>query len=235
VIEPGRAGAARSASTARPGEIQVELGLQYFRESVGGGPAERRLSVEAALTVGLTERLEVTLEGEPLVRLRGSEDDTGAGDLFVGLKYRFFDPSEDSTLPTLGVLSFVKVPTASRPIGSTEVDLGLVALASFDLPWEMGLDLNAGVNLVGQRDGWVVRALLAAGLAKGIGGGFTLFTDVFYATREVRGGRDRLGLDAGVIWTPTPDVAFDVSGVTSLAGVGPDWGVRGGVSIRFGR
>jgi hypothetical protein len=35
--------------------------------------------------------------------------------------------------------------------------------------------------------------------------------------------------------TPTRDLAFDVSGVTFLAGVGPDGGVRGGVSIRFGR
>jgi hypothetical protein len=62
-----------------------------------------------------------------------------------------------------------------------------------------------------------------------------LFTDLFYATRDERQGRDGLLLDAGVIWRPTPDVALDASVVTSLAGRGPDWALRGGVSVRFGR
>jgi hypothetical protein len=235
VIQPDRAGVARNALTGRPGEVQLETGLQYFHESVGGSPSARRLGVEANLTVGLTERLELALDAEPLVRLRGPEDETGAGDVFVGLKYRFYDPPADTALPTLAGLTFVKIPVASRPIGSTEVDLAMVLLASFELPGELGVDLNAGVGLAGQPDGWLVRALLALGVARDVGRGFTLFTDVFYTTREERGGRDRVGLDAGVIWTPTRDLAFDVSGVTSLAGAGPDWGVRGGMSIRFGR
>ena len=31
------------------------------------------------------------------------------------------------------------------------------------------------------------------------------------------------------------DLALDLSAVTSLAGTGPDWLVRGGVSVRLGR
>jgi hypothetical protein len=41
-------------------------------------------------------------------------------------------------------------------------------------------------------------------------------------------------LDLGVIWRPTRNVALDASAVTALAGRGPDWALRAGVSVRFG-
>lgn len=235
VIQPDRAGAASGAATAKPGEVQLELGLQYARERMAGSPTGRRFSVEANLTVGLTERLEIAVDGEPLVRLRGSEDETDAGDVFLALKYRFYDPPAGSTLPTLAVQPFVKLPLAQPPIGSGETDFGLVAIAGFELPWRLGLDLNAGLAALGQPDGWLLQGLLAAGLSREVGQGFTLFTDLFYLSRNTREGRDSLGLDAGVIWASTRDLAFDASVVTSLAGAGPDWAVRAGVSVRFGR
>lgn len=235
VIQPDRAGAAASAATARPGEIDLELGVQYAHERMSGSPAERRFSVEAALRVGLAERLEIAVEGEPLVRLRGPEDDTDAGDVTLSLKYRFHAPPAGSRLAAMAVQPFVKLPLAQPPVGSGETDFGLLALAGFELPWRLGLDLNAGLAAVGQPDGWLLQALLAAGLSREVGRGFTLFTDLFYASRDERAGRDGLGLDAGVIWTATRDLAFDASVVTSLAGAGPDWAVRAGVSVRFGR
>jgi len=235
VIQPDRAGAATSAATARPGEVQFEIGVQYARERVAGSPTERRFSLEVNLTVGLTERLEIAVDGEPLVRLRGSEDDADAGDATLSLKYRFHDPPARSRLPTLAVQPFAKLPVAQPPIGSGQTDFGVLALAGFELPWRLGLDLNAGLAAVGQPDGWLLQALLAAGLSREVGRGLTLFTDLFYVSRDERGGRDSLGLDAGVIWTATRDLAFDASIVTSLAGAGPDWAVRAGVSVRFGR
>jgi len=235
VIQPNRAGAATSAGTAKPGEIQLELGMQYARERMAGSPSERRFSLEANIRVGLTERLEIAVDGEPLVRLRGPEDDTDAGDVTLSLKYRFHDPPAGSPLPTLSVQPFVTLPVAQPSIGSGESDFGLLALAGFELPWRLGLDLNAGLAAVGQPDGWLLQALLAAGLSREVGRGLTLFTDLFCVSRDERGGRDSLGLDAGVIWTATRDLAFDASIVTSLAGAGPDWAVRAGVSVRFGR
>ena len=50
-----------------------------------------------------------------------------------------------------------------------------------------------------------------------------------------RGDRYGVVLDAGVLWRPTRDLALDLSAVTSLAGSGPDWLVRAGVSVRSGR
>ena len=56
-ISPDRASAAVSATTVGPGVIQVESGLQYTHESIGGSPAQRRFSVQLATRGGLSDRL----------------------------------------------------------------------------------------------------------------------------------------------------------------------------------
>jgi hypothetical protein len=235
-ISPDRAGAASGTGTVGRGGFQVESGLAYLRESVAGGPAERRFRVEAGLRAGVVDRFELRLEGVPLVRMRGAEDETGLGDLFVAAKYRFLDAADDSWRPSLGVLPFVKLPVAEEPIGSEKTDFGGLLLASFALPGQVSLDLDAGLAAVGQSrpGGYLLQALVAAGASRDVLEWLTLFTDLVYASREERAGRDTVLLDLGVIWRPTRNVALDASAVTALAGRGPDWALRAGVSVRFG-
>lgn len=220
-----------------PGAFQIEAGVLYERSSVGGSPAERRLAIEAGLRVGVTDRLEVRLEGEPFVRLRGAEEDTGYGDLRLGLKYRFLDARAGAWWPSLGVQPFVKLPIASEPIGTERPDLGALALASFDLPGDLGLDLNAGPVLVGQSrpSGHLIQALTSASLSRELTEKLSSFVEIFFASREERQGRDAVGLDAGLLYALTPTLALDAAVQTSLAGPGPDWALRAGLSVRFGR
>jgi hypothetical protein len=84
-------------------------------------------------------------------------------------------------------------------------------------------------------DGYLLQALVAAGLSRDVAESVTLFTDLVYASRDERVGRDSVLVDLGAVWRPTRNIALDASVVTSLAGSGPDWAVRGGVSVRFGR
>ena len=236
-IAPDRAGAATSTATVGRGAWQLEAGLAYQRERIAGSPTERRFTVEAALRAGITERLELRVDGEPLVRLRGAEDDTSHGDFRLGAKYRFLDATEGAWGPSLAVLPFVKLPVAEEPIGSGKTDFGSLLLASFALPGQVSLDVNAGLAAVGQSrpGGYLLQAIVAAGVSRDLIDWLTLFSDVFYASRDERAGRDSVVLDAGVIWRPRRDVAVDASVVTSLTGPGPDWALRAGVSIRFGR
>ncbi len=122
----------------------------------------------ALLRAGLTDRLEVRLDGAPLVRLRSAENDTGFGDPTLGVKYRFLDAREGSWWPSLGLLPFVKLPIAREPIGSERVDFGLTALASVDLPWQLGLDANAGLIAIGQsnRDAFLLQEVVSASLSR---------------------------------------------------------------------
>jgi hypothetical protein len=235
-ISPDRASASVSATTVGSGVTQLETGLQYTHESVGGSPAERRFSVQLAVRRGLTDNLELDVDGEPLVSLSGASDATNIGALTLEAKWVFFAPPSGSAWPTLGLQPSVKLPVAREPIDSGKTDFGALVLASFDLPGALSLDVNAGVAGIGQPSGgYLAQAQAALGLNRDVTRTVQLFTDLSYASREERHGRSSLGFDAGVVWWPTPNVAFDASVVTSLVGQGPDWGFRAGVSVRFGR
>jgi Putative MetA-pathway of phenol degradation len=234
-VSPDRAGASVSATTVGRGVTQLETGLQYTHESIGGSPAQRRFAVQLAVRGGLTDRFELAIEGEPLVSLHGADDATNIGVLGLNAKWVFFDSPEGSAWPTLGLQPVVKLPVANQPIDSGKFAFGLVLLASFDLPAAFNLDFNAGVGGRGQSSGgYLAQAQAALGLSRDVTRTLQWFTDLSFASREERHARSSLGLDAGVVWWPTLDVAVDTSFVTSLVGQGPDWGFRSGVSVRFG-
>ena len=235
-IQTDRPSVSNSTSTVPPGAWQIESGAEYSRTSVGGRPADRQFTLDVTLRVGLGERMEVRLEGEPLVLTRGRRDDTGNGDLSLEGKYRFFDGREGSGWPSLGVLPFVKFPIAHAPHGPNLPDFGLTGLASFTLPWRLSLDVNAGVNGLGQRpSGYLVQGVASAELARELGERWSTYVEVFFASAAERGARDAVGFDAGVQFFLTSRVALDAAGQTSLAGPGPDYAFRAGVSVRFGR
>jgi hypothetical protein len=236
-ISPDRASASVSASTVGRGVTQVETGLQYSYESIGGSPAQKRFSVQLAVRGGLTPNFEVGVNGEPLVSLSGASDATNIGALEINAKYVFFEGPPESAWPTLGLRPVVKLPVAREPIDSGKTDLALLMLASFALPTDFSLDVNAGVAGIGQSShaGYLAQAQAALGLSRGFGPMLSLFSDLSFASREEHHGRSSLTLDAGVLWRATPNVALDASGVTTLVGQGPDWTVRAGVSVRFGR
>ncbi|MBI2204569.1 MAG: hypothetical protein HYU41_12035 [Candidatus Rokubacteria bacterium] len=99
-----------------------------------------------------------------------------------------------------------------------------------------GLDVNAGVAAIGQGrpSGYLIQALTSAALSLEPGN-TSPYIEIFYASRDAREGRDNLGLDVGVLYRLTKRVALDAAVETSVAGAGPDWALRAGVSVRFGR
>ena len=236
-IQTDRPSVSNSTSTVPPGALQIEGGVDYSRSRVSGGPDERQFVLGALLRAGLTDRLEVRLDGAPLVRLRSAENDTGFGDPTLGVKYRFLDSREGSWWPSLGLLPFVKLPIAREPIGSERVDFGLTALASVDLPWQLSLDANAGLVAIGQsnRDAFLLQEVVSASLSRQIGERWSIFVEVFYASPAERGAHDIVGLDTGIQFFLTPRVALDAAAQTSFGGPGPDYAFRAGVSVRFGR
>jgi hypothetical protein len=235
-IQTDRPSFSSSASTVRPGAVQIETGVDYSRTSIGGSPAEKQFTLEVTLRAGLTERLELRLEGDALVVTRGREDDTGNGDLFLEAKHRFFDAREGSWWPSLGVLPFVKFPIAHAPHGTNIPDFGVIGLASFVLPWRLSLDANFGVGGTAQRpSGYMAQGLVSAALGRDLGERWSTYVEVFYMSAAERGGRESVNLDAGVQFFVIPQLALDAAAQTSLAGSGPDYLFRGGLSVRFGR
>jgi outer membrane putative beta-barrel porin/alpha-amylase len=236
-IVTDRPSVSNSASTVPPGAFQIESGLEYSRARVGGAPDERRFSLDVTLRAGITEHVEVAVEGEPFVRLRGADDDTGNGDVALKGKYRFLDSREGRAWPALAVQPFVTLPVAHAPHGPDRPDFGLMGLATFDLPWQLGLDVNAGLAARAQTrpSDYLVQGLVSAALARELGERWSTYVEVFYASAAERGGRDIVGVDAGAQFFLTRRVALDAAVETALAGPGPDYAFRAGLSVRFGK
>lgn len=237
VIDADRPDVSNSARTLPRGIVQVESGVESARTSRGGESAERRLAVQLDVRAGLADRLEARLESEPFVRLRGPDDDSGSGDYTFSVKYRFFDPAAQSRWPTLAAIPLVKAPVAESPIGSERADFGGLLLATFDLPADLGLDLNAGVTAVGQTrpSGYLLQAFVSGSLSHDLTDRLSPFVEVVYTSREEWRGRDAVLVDAGLVYKVTRWLAVDVAASTGLAGTVPDYAFVAGLSVRFGR
>jgi hypothetical protein len=208
-----------SASTVPQGAVQIEAGGGYSRTSIGGACADREFTLDFTLRAGLTDRMEIRLDGQPLVVTRGQQDDTGIGDIALQAKYRFLNAPEGGWWPALAMLPFVKFPTAHAPHGANRPDFGLIGIASFALTWKLGLAQGA----------------VSAALSRDIGERWSTYVEIFYTSPDSRGARDSVGFDAGVQFFVTPYLVLDAAGQTSLAGPGPDYAFRTGLSVRFGR
>lgn len=233
-VDPDRPGVSTSAETLPRGVLQLETGVDYSRERRAGEPTERRTSLTAAVRYGLADGVELRLEGEPFVALRGAEDANDVGDISVGVKWRLLEGVEGER-PAVAVLPIVKLPTAPEPIGTERPDFALLGLASFNLG-RVSLEFNAGVAAIAQRDpdGYLVQALLVGAAAVDVTKRFKVLGEVFYNSRSERDGDDLVGALAGAVDTVARNLAIDVAATTTLAGRGPDYGLQAGITIRFG-
>jgi hypothetical protein len=236
-INPDRPDLTTSAEVVPAGALQIETGLEYARERVGGAATERQLSVQGVLRLGLTPALEISIEGEPFLWLRAAADDHGSGDYTLGLKYRFFAPAPDGGGPALALKPFVKLPTAREPLGSERPDFGALLLMSVALPWSLSLDANAGVAAIGQRrpEGFIPQGIASASLSWAVTERLSSITELFLATKEERGGRDSLLATVALMYRVTPRLALDAGMRTTITGQGPDWSAFIGLSVRLGR
>jgi hypothetical protein len=232
-VEPDRPDISNSTHTVPVRALQVELGLEYVR--FHHDTTERRLALQTTLRTGLTDRLEVRLDSEPLVRVQEDSDEVGLGDIALGVKARVFEPAEGQRWPTLGLQPFVKIPTARTPIGSGRLDGGFLVLADQDLPWEMQLTVNAGLVVVGQPHGALLQGLASASLSREFWGRLSPFAEVFFASRDEREGPDTVGVDAGVVYRVTRRVAVDAAAEVTLNRHRPDYALRTGLSLLLGR
>jgi len=237
-IEPDRPELTESARLVPRGSLQLETGVAFSGERRAATSTEHRFDTEADLRIGVTRQIEVDLEGEPFVRVRGPQDDTGFGDITLGVRYRFVEAFEDALWPpSLAVKPFVKFPVASKPIGSGRLDAGVLLLGSFTLPWEFEIEVNLGGAAIGQTrpNGYLGQAIATASLSRDLTPALNGFFEVLWSSREERGDTAHFAINTGVVYRVTPRLAVDAGVQTSLVGRGPDYIVRAGLSVRFRR
>jgi Putative MetA-pathway of phenol degradation len=236
-IPTDRPSVSTSTITVPPAALQIESGVEYSRSRVSHGQTGQQFLVDVLLRTGITSRLEARLDINPIVWLKDTDSNVGLGDITLALKYRFFDSPEGSEWPSLGVMPFVKLPSARSPIGSERVDFGFTALASFDLPWQLSLDVNMGLAGIGQTEGasFLLQETASAALSRQITDRWSAYGEVFYSSPSERHTRDVVGFDAGFQFLVLPRVALDMAAQVARGTPGPDFAIRAGLSMRFGR
>jgi outer membrane putative beta-barrel porin/alpha-amylase len=137
----------------------------------------------------------------------------------------------------VAVKPFVKLPLASEPIGTGRTDFGLLLLASFSLPMDFEFEANAGVAGIGQTGsrGYRAQAIASAAVSRDIVPGLLGFFEVLFKSREQRDEGEQLALNVGLIYRVTPTLAVDGGVQASVHGQGPDYVIRTGLSVLFGR
>jgi outer membrane putative beta-barrel porin/alpha-amylase len=233
-IDPDRPELTESAKLVPRGALQVESGLALSRERRGGRGAEKTFEAESDLRIGVARDLELNLGWSPLVHVWGPQDDTGIGDVTLGVRYRFVEGVEDVLWPPhLGVKVFAKLPAAEEPRGTGRPDFGLLLLASLELPHDFELEINVGGAAVGQTrpNGYLAQAIATASLSRELARSLLGFVEVLFNSREERDGRDQLAANVGLVYRLTRWLAIDAGVQTSLAGQGPDYVVRTGLSV----
>jgi len=232
-IDPDRPELTESAKLVPRGAWQLESGLALSRERQGGRRAEHTFEAEADLRIGVTRDLELNVGWAPLVHVWGPEDDSGSGDVTLGARYRFGEGVEEELWPPyLAVKAFAKLPAAEEPRGTGRPDFGLLLLASLELPYDFEAEINVGAAAVGQTrpNGYLAQAIATASVSRELARSLLAFAELLFNSREERDGREQLAVNVGLVYRLTRALAIDAGVQTSLAGRGPDFVIRTGVS-----
>jgi hypothetical protein len=233
-IESDRPELTESAKLVPRGAVQLETGLEYSRERQAGQPTEKTFGIGGDLRIGLGRDVELNVGWQPLVRVRGSQDDTGVGDVTLGVRYRFVEGFEDVLWPPhIAVKVFTKLPGAGEPIGTGRPDFGALLLASLELPYDFELEVNLGAAAIGQTrpNGYLAQGIATASLSRDLTSSLVGFLELLFTTRDERGTRGQFAVNAGLVHRLTSSFAIDAGVQTSLVGQGADVVVRTGVSV----
>jgi hypothetical protein len=233
-IQPDRPELTESARLVPRGAVQLEAGMALSQERRAATATEKRVESETDLRIGVADDVELNLGWEPLVRVRGPDDATGIGDVMLGIRYRFVRGTEEQSWPPHVALKlFTRLPAAEQPIGTGRPDFGALLLASFELPQDFELEVNVGGAAIGQMrgGGFLGEAITTASLSRELAPSLLGFVELLLNSRTERDGRGQVAINTGIVYRVMPNLAVDAGLQTSLAGQGPDYVVRTGVSV----
>jgi len=214
-----------STSAVATGRVQLESGLTFT-----SGDDDTLEAPEALLRIGLADRLELRLEAPSYARSDPGDD--GFGDSSLGFKLELAD--QRGARPALALIGSVGLPTGESDLAADPLQPGAILAASWDLPHELALGLNAGATSAddGAGDNFSEYSASAA-LGFPIAGDLSGFVEYYGLYRSGGGGGPEHVADGGLTYLITPDVQLDVRVGVGLNDRAPDWLVGAGLSIRF--
>ena len=226
--------------TVPQGKLQVETDLpNWTRNDDAGTRTDVVLYANPFVKYGVGPNTDLEVNWAPYesVRTRGGgtvDKLSGVGDVYFRLKQRLTDPSAKLQV---GVLPFVKAPTARRGIGNREWEGGVALPVQYTLPHGITLTTSPEVDLLadaanpGKRHAQLIGT---ANIGKTLSSTVTAYAELWTAQNYDPAGTIRqYSADVAVAWLVQPRLQLDAGGNFGLNRLTPDAQVYLGLSTRF--
>lgn len=220
-----------SPITVDAGVWQVEMS---FFDVTRQGADEAIALAPTNIKLGLRHNLDLQLVLGPYVRdVAGGEGGTGGlGDTELRLKYNVW--GNDGGETALGLMPFIKLPTATNDMGNGKVEGGLILPFACDLGPRTGLGMMLKADAVYDEEDesydaeWTATSVI--GVAAGDRVGF-YFEGI--ATLPADGPSMQGVLGLGATYTVSEDAMLDLGCNIGLTEDADDFNAFGGITLRF--
>lgn len=231
---------ANSVCTVPTGKLQIETDvINWTRNDDAGTRTDVILYTNPYVKYGLGPNTDIEVNWAPYVTVRGRAGGSvdklsGVGDIYVRLKQRLTDPSGKLQV---GVIPFVKAPTARRGIGNREWEGGVALPVQYSLPQgftlTLGPELDVLANSTDSNDRHV-QLIGVVNVGKALSSTVTAYAELWTAQNYDPAGTIRqYSADVAVAWLVQPKLQFDLGANFGLNRLTPDAQVYFGLSTRF--
>ena len=230
---------ANAVCTVPAGRWQTENSIAGWSQTESGGVETKVLTLgSSVLKLGLGARSDLQVGFTPYVRAETRAGATksaasGAGDLVVRYKHRL---TADNATIQVGMIPFIKLPTADGDIGNGKVEGGLAVPISIATGSPISVVLGPELDVLADGDGSGRHAALvnlvnlSAPVAKGLTLAGELWTMVNFDPAETV---TLASADVAIAYLIDPDVQLDVGANYGLTKYSADAEIYVGVSLRF--
>lgn len=229
---------ANAVCTVPAGRVQVETSLVGWSLTRLGGTRSELLTLGATtVKVGLSAKSDLQIAFTPVARLTVRQDGdrqrvSGVGDVVVRYKRRL---TGDDARVQVGIIPFVKLPTAKRGLGNDRIEGGIavpvsVAAGKATVTFGPELDLLAD----GDGHGHHLALVNLVNLAVPVANRVTLIGELWSNLNFDPAGTIRqASADAALAYAASNEVQLDVGANIGLTRDTPDVELSAGASIRF--
>lgn len=225
-----------SPFTVDQGHFQLETDIVNFTQDRADGVLSRTWNFgQMNLKYGLSPSADFQIIA-PLFNVsqtEGEDTRSGFGDVVLRVKWNFFG-NDDGPL-AVGLIPFVKLPTAAEGLGNGRVEGGLILPVALTLPggWSLGTMLEVDTNQNDGGDGYHAELISSLTLGHDLFGGLGFYTE-FYSQSSAQDGASWVAtFDTGLGYTINSRLKIDSGINLGLTAAADDWNPFVGVSLRF--
>jgi hypothetical protein len=230
---------ANATCTVPAGTWQLESSLASWSLTEADGSESRVFALgSSVLKFGLSGRSDLQVGFTPYVRIEADQgvsksEVSGIGDLTVRYKHRL---TADDAPVQVGLIPFVKIPTADRYIGNGKVEGGLAVPVSIATGSPVTVVLGPELDLLADGDGSGRHAALInlVNVSASIAPGLTLAGELWTMTNfDPADTVTSATADAALSWLVTRRIQLDAGANLGLSRNAADIEIYAGASMRF--